>query len=471
MLFFSVQSYATKTYRGKTFLRRAGNPPAGPRLAGAGDMGPPSADTTGPRGTAPFGFRVYTPGFRCGTSDPDGAPGPRRSPRTSTMQASAASPVSAPISRRLGHHQGDLPGPTLLVVGGIHGNEPSGLMATERVLRWLGRTRPAFRGRLVGVAGNLAALARGERFVEEDLNRIWSTDRIEALRVDPASAGSVEAREQAALLAELDEIFASAQGPVIFLDLHTSSARGEPFVCIGDTLRNRELAMRFPVPVILGLEENIDGALLEYVNNLGHVTVGVEAGQHDHPESIDRHEAFVLLALIAAGCIAERDVPRAPALRHMLREAVGALPPVLEVRHRHAISTEHRFAMRPGYANFQPILAGEVLATDVTGEIRSPENGRILLPLYQGLGNDGFFVVRRVRPVWLAVSAALRRLGADRLVTWMPGVRRAEGDSRELLVDPRVARWFTVEIFHLLGYRKERPTDGLLRFSRRVEGL
>ena len=36
-----------------------------------------------------------------------------------------------------------------------------------------------------------------------------------------------------------------------------------------------------------------------------------------------------------------------------------------------------------------------------------------------------------------------------------------------LLADPRVARWFVVEVFHLLGFRKESRRGALLAFSRR----
>ena len=53
-----------------------------------------------------------------------------------------------------------------------------------------------------------------------------------------------------------------------------------PFVTVGDTLRNRRFAMNFPATIILGLEEQIDGTLLEYLNSLGAVTMGFEAGQH-----------------------------------------------------------------------------------------------------------------------------------------------------------------------------------------------
>jgi succinylglutamate desuccinylase len=52
--------------------------------------------------------------------------------------------------------------------------------------------------------------------------------------------------------------------------------------------------------------------------------------------------------------------------------------------------------MRPGYANFQPIRRGEHLADDASGPVLAPEDGLILMPLYQSLGTDGFFLVQEV---------------------------------------------------------------------------
>lgn len=354
-------------------------------------------------------------------------------------------------------------------MAGIHGNEPSGLHAFERVLAWLQATRPDFRGRLIGLAGNLGALRLHRRFVDEDLNRIWTPERIAALRQPGWVPAGAEQQQQAEILQALEEVFAQAGGAVTFMDLHTSSARGEPFVCIGDTLRNRAFADAFPVPVILGLEEQIDGALLEYVNNLGHVTVGVEAGQHDHPESADRHEAFIFLALARLGCVRLEELPQLAEMRRRLLESGAGLPHVLEVRYRHAIDSTDGFVMRPGYANFQEVARGEKLAHDARGEVVARESGRVLLPLYQGLGSDGFFLVREVHRVWLAISAWLRNLGVDRLAARLPGVRPQPGQPDCVMVDPRVARWFAVELFHLLGYRKERPQGDLLCFSRRRE--
>lgn len=64
------------------------------------------------------------------------------------------------------------------------------------------------------------------------------------------------------LLEEIDAALARRRGPVIFLDLHTTSAAGTPFTIIADTLLNRRLALSLPAPVILGLEEHLEGTTL-----------------------------------------------------------------------------------------------------------------------------------------------------------------------------------------------------------------
>ncbi len=370
------------------------------------------------------------------------------------------------IERVLVDHRSQQSGPTVVAVAGVHGNEPSGIAAVRRVSAWLASKDMPRRGRFVALSGNRSALKIGQRFVDSDFNRVWSSQHVAQSR---AGGDTTEHREQAELLAALEQVFAEATGPVHLLDLHTSSAPGQPFVCIGDTLRNREFAGTFAVPVILGLEEQVDGSLLEYVNDLGHVTVGVEAGQHDDSASIEHHTAALLLGLLGAGCLEEMDLPRRAELRAQLADASAGLPPIMEVRYRHAIRPDACFVMQPGFDNFQRVDEGTLLADDVNGEIPALATGRVLLPLYQGLGNDGFFLVRRVAPFWLRLSGWLRRLQLDRIVHWLPGVRRARQRARTLVVEPRIARWLTVELFHLLGYRRERARDGALRFTRRRE--
>jgi predicted deacylase len=385
-------------------------------------------------------------------------------PSTSTTKA-----IATKLERVLGTYDRGIAGPTVLVAAVIHGNEPAGVVAFRNVLDCLEKDAIELRGRVVGLAGNLAAYELGQRFVEEDLNRAWSRERVARLKAPGFKARTVDESQQAELLTALERELEGASGPVFFLDLHTSSATGGPFVCIGDTIRNRRFAEGFPVPTILGLEEQVDGALLEYVNNLGHITVGIEAGQHDQQQSVAYHEAFLALALVRSGCVPRSAASEAQRHFEALREAAGKLPAVLEVHHRHVIVRGDGFRMRPGYTNFASLSADELVANDDNGEIRTAAKSRILLPLYQGLGNDGFFLVREVRAFWLELSAWLRYLRFDRIAGLLPGVRRDSAKSGTLVVDRRVARWLSVELFHLLGFRKERARGDMLHFSRRVE--
>ncbi len=142
---------------------------------------------------------------------------------------------------------------------------------------------------------------------------------------------------------------------------------------------------------------------------------------------------------------------------------------MLEVRHRHFVGPDDRFVMHSGYASFQPVAKSEYIADDEAGEVHAPERGLILMPLYQSLGDDGFFIAREFNQFWLRVSALLRHLKVDRMLTWFPGVRRDPAHAGTLQVNGRVARWFALEVFHLLGYRKRRHMGDILVVARRRE--
>lgn len=389
-------------------------------------------------------------------------------------RAPAAAAFAAPKEHRLGTAGSGLAGPLFLAVGGMHGNEPSGVTAIERVLLRIASEGLPLRGRLVGLAGNLPALARGTRFVDRDLNRMWSDEELDPLRTaGGASVGEApEAHARRALFAIVEEELAT-HGPgahsVVLLDLHSTSAAGAPFSIIGDTLRNRALALALPCPVILGLEELVDGALLGYFGERGHVAVGFEGGESGDPRTVDHSEAALWLALIASGALLESDAAElAREMRARLAQAASDMPRVVEVRLRHHVEPGTWFEMRPGFTNFDPVQRGEWIASDRAGRVEAAFTGRVLLPLYQGQGQDGFFLGRQVSPLWLRLSSLLRGLRLDGLLPLLPGVSRGGGPDR-LTVDPRVARFFPVEIFHLFGYRRIRTAGAKLAFSRRVE--
>jgi predicted deacylase len=290
-------------------------------------------------------------------------------------------------SRVIAHVRGTEPGPTLILVGGVHGNEPAGIIAARSVLADLPVT--GVYGEVIALAGNTRALAEGVRYVDRDLNRLWLPERIAEAR-----AGSVvtEHVELAELADAIERVRERAAGTVYVVDMHTTSAEGFPFLVVGPTAAHRAFAAQFPLPGIRGLEETLDGTLTRYLGGLGCVTLAVEGGQSATTAASANLEAVVTLALEAAGVVA--PVPGAAEARLHLVRVRGGLPHAIEVVSRHHIEAFSEFTMMPGFANIQRTAAGTLLARDRNGEVRAPFDGVLLLPLYQRQGDDGFFYGR-----------------------------------------------------------------------------
>lgn len=374
---------------------------------------------------------------------------------------------SANVERVLGRLSGGRPGPTVVALGAVHGNEPAGVTAIGRVFERLRRDGLPLRGELVGLAGNLRALGERRRFVDRDLNRRWTAENIARL-VNSGGDEASEDGETLGLLAAIVPLLRTARGPVVFLDLHSTSGPARPFSCMADVLRNRQIALSLPIPVVLGLEEVIDGSMLGYFCDLGHVGVAVEGGQHDDPRTVDCHESALLLMLVAAGALAADELPDLHEHRARLLSVAAGLPSVCEIRHRHVVRAgDEPFVMAPGWENFQPVRKGQVVARDRQGPVRAPCDGLMMLPRYQGQGDDGFFVAGVVSRAALTASAVLRSLQLDRLIPYLPGVARHPERPDHYIADPDIARVGVTQVFHLFGYRHVRTYERSLVFSRR----
>ena len=360
---------------------------------------------------------------------------------------------------------GSSDGPTLVCVAGLHGNEPMGVIGLERALARLQSLEVPLNGRIVGLAGNRAALASGVRYVDHDLNRAWFVDRIELLRSSPSGLEH-EDRELIELDRELEPILTASRHGVFLLDLHTTSGPGPAFCVLEDTLKNRKFALNFPAPMVLGFEEEVGGTLSDYLCERGVIGIGFEAGQHREPLAAERAEAAVWIALHAAGLVAD-DQPEFEEAQRRLEEDSTGLPTSVEVRYRHAISPSDEFRMDPGHTTFDGVSEGQRLGADRSGPVTSPKEGLLLMPLYQAQGNDGFFVVRRVHRFWLKLSGLVRRYRFERFIHWLPGVRRHQQRPGAFVVDRRVARFLTLELFHLLGFKRVGPAGRIVVLTRR----
>jgi len=365
----------------------------------------------------------------------------------------------------LGNFVGRQNGPTVIVVGGLHGNEPAGVTAAQNVARALGSLDITLDGRVYFLAGNTRALAIGKRYIDTDLNRSWTGRRIADAESGEGAFYS-EDRELGELEQLIDQILVTAEDEVYVIDLHSTSAAGMPFATVGDTLRNREFARAMPIAILLGIEEQLEGTMLEYLNNVGCVTLGFEGGRHTSDQTVANHEAVIWHALVGSKIVTKEQVPNFTKHHLQLEKASGGTK-FFEVRYRHAITPEDDFEMDTGFYNFDHVRKGEVVAIDRNGPIKVKEDGLMLMPLYQKLGEDGFFVGRRVATFWLFLSAVLRTLRIPQIVHWLPGVRRDELHNETLIVDTTVAKLMPLQVFHLLGFRKLRWTGNELVVTRR----
>ena len=321
--------------------------------------------------------------------------------------------LAAAPPRVVARLRGASAGPTLVVVAGIHGNEPAGLIAAGRAVEAVTRAGGLSRGELVVLAGNRRAIVRGVRFVQRDLNRQWTDERVAELRAAAANAAVVlgpEDREQLELAEALDEVLASARGRVYVVDLHTTSAEGIPFALIGDHLRHRSFALGMPLPLLLGLTGTLGGTLTDWLSLRRCVAVAVEGGAHGSERSAVHHEAVFLLACVGAGLVEGASLSGLPELRGRLASSWRDLPRAIRVHHRHAITSADRFVMEPGFANVQRVAAGTLLARDARGEIRAEREEVLVMPLYQKLGDEGFFFGREIPGFLFGMGAWVGRL-------------------------------------------------------------
>ena len=63
----------------------------------------------------------------------------------------------------------------MIFIAAIHGNENSGVIALKKFFREIEQHNIKVDGTIIGLIGNLNALKINARYIDHDLNRMWST--------------------------------------------------------------------------------------------------------------------------------------------------------------------------------------------------------------------------------------------------------------------------------------------------------
>jgi succinylglutamate desuccinylase len=306
--------------------------------------------------------------------------------------------------RLIGIHEGEFDGPLVIVLGGIHGNEPVGVLAMTELFEMI-KVEPLknknfyFSGNLIGLRGNLQALNAKQRYIKTDLNRLFTDNQVQYVLASDKSNLRDEDFEMRELI-DAVRYYTQYYQPqkLIVLDLHTTSSEDGIFSVTSEEKENETVALGMYAPVLRGILKGIDGSTIHYFNtkNIGinTTTIAFESGQHNNPMSVKYAISGIINCLRAVGCVQPVDVEKRH--KNRLKERCANFPKIIKIIYKHEIQPEDRFKMNPGYVNFQKISKGESLATDAKGNVLSPYDGFILMPMYQQQGQEGFFLVEEV---------------------------------------------------------------------------
>ncbi len=369
------------------------------------------------------------------------------------------------IERILGHIKGINESPILIVIAGIHGNEMAGIYAIKRLLKGLDKDNIVLKGNVYAISGNLNALQQNIRFDKADLNRLWTHENVDRINAKKFT-NTAETHEQQVLYDLIKKILATEKGPFYFIDLHTTSSDTTPFITISDSLNNRQFSSNFALPIVLGIEEYLDGPLLTYINEFGHVALGFEAGQHDNAQSIVHCEAFLWLVLEASGCLEKSQIPKFNEYQKEL-SSLNVKHNFYEIDYRFQIQKTDSFKMLNGFKNFEKVSLNQPLAIRNNQKIKAGMDGLIFMPLYQDKGDDGFFIVTKISRYWLKLSTVVRKLHLHHILRILPGIKIDSRNKHTLVVNPKTAKFLATELFHLFGYRKQIFKDDKLHFIKR----
>ncbi|QAA81063.1 succinylglutamate desuccinylase [Aequorivita sp. H23M31] len=295
------------------------------------------------------------------------------------------------ISRIIGEYGNGTEGPLLFITGGVHGNEPSGILAMQKVFAILNDEQPNIKGKVVGVSGNREALMKGVRYIDEDLNRTWTVENIKSGKKD-----SHEKKEMFQIIDILKKYPEEDFTKRYFLDCHTTSSASEPYISVQVVNDNDEWAHKFPTYIIRGFSDIVLGCIDHYESRIGITGFTFEGGQHESKKSKLNHEGMIWHALKEACGLDLHTLKNYPESAKMLEEKRKNRK-TFEIEYRHGLEDEDDFKMEPNFSNFQKLKKGQLLAHQNGKPIYSEWDDYIFMPLYQSQGNDGFFIVKEVK--------------------------------------------------------------------------
>ncbi|QDX41626.1 succinylglutamate desuccinylase/aspartoacylase family protein [Salarchaeum sp. JOR-1] len=179
--------------------------------------------------------------------------------------------------------------PELAVVGGVHGDEPCGVRAIERLLD----DDPDVERPVKCIVVNEKALERGVRYVDSDLNRSFTPDT-------PADAHERQLAQ---------ELAAEVQGMTVF-SIHSTQSHADPFaVSDGRAAHVQRIVPRLSVVALVDTQDFGDGRLFAADADIVEVEAGLQGSETAAENAYTLAREFLTVEGALPGDAVERELP------------------------------------------------------------------------------------------------------------------------------------------------------------------
>ena len=281
---------------------------------------------------------------------------------------------------------------TIIFISAIHGNENSGVIALKRFFKEIKELDIKIDGTIIGLIGNLGALKNNRRYIDIDMNRLWTNKLMQSKSNHRKAEG-----KEVLMLKELIEkiITLKKKKNITIIDLHNTSSPNGVFSIVNN-LKEKKIAEHLKVPIINNLLNKVKGSFAQYYSDQKIETIVFEGGAIGDPASINNHEVSVWKMLekkdfIDINCIPHRVQKNYTKMNHFSKNTQG----YYFVKYIHKITEESDFLMNPNMQNFEQIKKNQIIGSDKNGMVKSPYDGFLLMPLYQKEGKEGFYIITK----------------------------------------------------------------------------
>ena len=268
----------------------------------------------------------------------------------------------------------------VVVFGGTHGNEPSGVEACIKYHQYLSRNMIHMNGKITFILGNPRAYRCGKRYLKEgDLNRAFNKS------VDDST-------HLGRRVIQIRDFFKRNSNNIAgVLDLHSVSTGNSKMVVyplkhsenVNLAKKISSLEMHFAYH-----ERDLSGLVIDEAANQGIDALAIECGGHYIPSTIDTAMEHITRFLINYNLAKESDLlPIRLSQKKVVQYETFA-----------AIRSGNIFEFKSNYSSEDFLKSGEIFASDKQGNRQAPQDCYIIMPSMNSKPTDtetGFLCTRK----------------------------------------------------------------------------